>query len=355
MDIKTFLDNIYEHVCCPVCTNRFTNPKLLPCLHSFCLHCLQRIQATSGIRDTILCPKCRRNFTIPGNGDLNTLPTNFRLNSLLDALPGIECKTSGVKCGNCDKSRQEATYCFTCCSFWCHDCLPLHNGIRTFREHHALALKDFGDEDFENIFKQPTFCAKHEKKELELFCRVCRTAICNSCALIDHEGHAKIALEDAAKEQRFRINSAIESKKGKALKKVTTIAKLGGNCTQVQEDAARVKSEVQQFTDNLIAAIETKKNKIFDEVEKKAKQCLEKLGDKSQKIEEKMKRDQTAIEKCDKMLKRSTNSQIMQPNEFLGQLFREESEQEDTVDLDGENVIDFAFERNEELFNYVNA
>ena len=44
-----------------------------------------------------------------------------------------------------------------------------------------------------------------------------------------------------------------------------------------------------------------------------------------------MKRDQTAIEKCGKMLKRSTNAQIMQPNEFLEQLFREESEQEDTA------------------------
>ena len=354
MDIKTFLDNIYEHVCCPVCFNKFTNPKQLPCLHSFCLHCLQRIQATSGIQDTILCPECRRNFTIPGNGDLNTLPTNFRLNSLLDALPGIECKASGVKCGNCDKRRQKSAYCFTCCSFWCNDCLPLHNRIKTFKEHHALALKDFGDEDFENIFKQPTFCPKHQK-ELELFCRVCKTTICNSCAFIDHEGHAKIALEDAAKEQRSRINRAIESKKGKAQKKVTIIAKLGEYCTQVQEDAETVKSKVQKFTDNLIAAIETKKKKIFDEVEKKVKQCLERLADKSQEIDEEMKRNQTAIEKCDKMLKRSTNAQIMQPNEFLDQLFREESEQKDTDDLDGENVIDFDFERNEELLNYVHA
>ena len=355
MDIKTFLDNIYEHVCCPVCTNRFTNPKLLPCLHSFCLHCLQRIQATSGIRDTILCPECRGNLAISGSGDLNTLPTNFRLNSLLDALPVTECKTSGVKCGNCDKRRQESAYCFTCCSFWCDDCLPLHNRIKTFKEHHALALKDFRDEDFENIFKQPTFCAKHEKKELELFCRVCKTTICNSCALIDHEGHAKIALEDAAKEQRLRVNRAIESKKQKAQKKATRIAKLGENSVQVQEDAARVKSDVQQFTDNLIAAIRGKTNKIFDEVEKKARQCLKQLEDKTHEIEEKMKRDQIAIEKCDKMLKRSTNAQIMQPNEFLDQLFGEESEQDDTVDLDGENAIDFAFKRNEELFTDVHA
>ena len=121
IDIKTFLDNIYEHVCCPVCYNRFTNPKQLPCLHSFCFHCLQNIQATSGIRDTILCPECRRSFTIPGNGDLDTLPTNFRLNSLLDALPVTECKTSGIKCGNCEKTRRESAYCFTCGFFWCDD------------------------------------------------------------------------------------------------------------------------------------------------------------------------------------------------------------------------------------------
>ena len=356
MDIKTFLDNIYEHVCCPVCTNRFTDPKLLPCLHSFCLHCLQRIQATSGNRDTILCPECRRNFTIPGNGDLNTLPTNFRLNSLLDALPVTECKTSGVKCGNCEKTTQESAYCFTCCSFWCDDCLPLHNRIRAFKEHLALALKDFRDEDFENILKQPMFCAKHEKKELELFCQPCKTTICNSCAWIEHEGHAKIYLEDAAKEQKLRIIRGIESKKQKVQRKMTKISKLDEKCVQVQKKSARVKSDIEHFSDNLIEAIEAKRNQIFDEVEKKAKQFLEQLGESErQQIEEEMKKDQTAIEKSDMILKRSTSAQIMQPNEFLDQLFREEGEQEDTLDLDGEHVIDFVFERNEELFNDIDT
>jgi len=355
MDIKTFLDNIYEHVCCPVCYNRFTDPKLLPCLHTFCIHCLQKIQAASGIRDTILCPECRRNFTIPENGDLKTLPTNFRLNSLLDALPVTECKTSGVKCGNCEKTTQESAYCFTCCSFWCNDCLPLHNRIRAFNEHHALALKDFRDEDFENILKQPTFCAKHEKKELELFCEVCKMTICNSCAFIDHEGHTKVALEDAAKEEKLRLNRAIESKKRKVQKKVASIAKLGENCTQVQEEAARVKSDAQHFIDTLIVAIKTKGNEIFYEIETKTKQCLDRLEKQRQKIEEQVKRDQTAIEKNDMILKRSTSAQIMQPNEFRDQLFREEGEKEDALDIDGEHVIDFVFERNEELFDDVHA
>ena len=354
MDIKTFLNNIYEHVCCPVCTNRFTNPKLLPCLHSFCLHCLQRIQATSGIRDTILCPECRRNFNIPGNGDLNNLPTNFRLNSLLDALPVTESKTGGVKCGNCDKTRQQSAYCFTCYSFWCDDCLPFHNGIRTNKEHHVLALNDFRDEDFENILKQPPFCAKHEKK-LKFFCQLCKTTICYSCAVTDHEGHTKIILEDAAKERKLRIVRAVQFKKRKVQNKETRIATLSENCIQVQEEAARIKSDIQQFTDNLVAAIEAKKNEIFDEVGVIAKQRLDLIGEERREIQEEMKRDQTAIEKSDMILKRSTSAQIMQPNDFLDELFREEGKKEDADDLDSEHVIDFVFERNKELFNDVHA
>ncbi|XP_067022323.1 E3 ubiquitin-protein ligase TRIM71-like [Acropora muricata] len=354
MDIKTFLDNIYEHLCCPVCTNRFTNPKLLPCLHSFCLHCLQGIQATRGIRDTILCPKCRRNFTVPGNGDLNTLPSNSRLNSLLDALPDTKCKTSGVKCGNCDKKRLESAYCFTCGSFWCGDCLPLHNRIKAYKKHHALALRDFRDEDFGNIFNQSTFCAKHEKK-LKFFCQVCQITICNSCALEDHNCHARVVLEIAAKERKLKLISAVESKKRRAQNKVKRIAKLDEDCIQVQERSARIKSDIQQFTSNLIAAIEAKRNAILCKVEKKAKQWLERLAEKRQGIEEDMKKDQTSIEKSDLILKRSTNAQIMQPNEFLDELLRQEGEQEQVVNPDGEHVIYFVFERNEELFNDVHT
>ena len=215
-----------------------------------------------------------------------------------------------------------------------------------------LALKDFRDEDFENILKQPPFCAKHEEK-LKFFCQLCETTICCSCALTDHEGHAKIDLEEAAKERKLRIVRALEFKKRKTQNKVTRIAKLGENCIQVQEEAARIKSEIQQFTDNLIAAIEAKTNEIFQEVEMQAKQCLEHLGEKRRETEGEMKKDQTAIEKSNIILKQSTSAQIMQPNDFLDELFREEGEQEDTVDLNGEHVIDFYFQRNEELFNDV--
>ncbi|XP_068678218.1 E3 ubiquitin-protein ligase TRIM71-like [Montipora foliosa] len=355
MDIKTFLANIHEHVCCPVCMNRFPNPKQLPCLHSFCLHCLQRIQQTSGIRDTISCPECRRKFRIPGNGNLNAFPTNFRINSLLDALPVTECNTSGIKCGSCEKTSAESSYCFTCCSFWCDDCLPLHNRIKIFKEHHVLALKDFRDEDFENILKQPAFCGKHEKKELELLCQVCKISICSVCALTDHEGHAKIAFEDAAKERKSIVNAAIESKKRRALEKMTRIAKIDENCIKIQEEAVTVKSNVQQFVASLMTAIQAKQNEIFDALENKVKESLEFLMEQKHAIEVEVKTHETAIEKTEVILKRSTSAQILQPNEFLDKVIQEEGEEEDSAVCVDESLTTFVFEGNEELFDDINT
>ena len=117
MDVRTLLDNLYEEVSCSVCMNTFNDPKQLPCLHSFCLRCLKNILRTSGYRDIIKCPDCRRECEVPESGNLEKLPTNFRINSLLDVLAIKECDTSGVKCGNCEEKSAQSSYCFHCCAF----------------------------------------------------------------------------------------------------------------------------------------------------------------------------------------------------------------------------------------------
>ena len=134
MDIKTLLNNLHEEVSCSVCMTTFTNPKQLPCLHSFCLHCLNEILRRSSRHDFITCPECRRECRVPGSGNLKELPTNFRINSLLDVLAIKECNSTGVKCGNCEEKSVKSLYCFQCCAFWCDDCIAAHNIIRANRD-----------------------------------------------------------------------------------------------------------------------------------------------------------------------------------------------------------------------------
>ena len=325
-------------------------------MHSFCLHCLNGIQRTSGRRDKIACPECRQEFNVPDNGNLAALPTNFRINSLLDVLAIKECSTTGVKCGNCDKSSKESHYCFQCCAFWCGECITFHNGMKGKKDHYALALEDFRDHDFENILKRPTFCAipGHEKKETEFFCNKCEVAICNACALTNHDGHGKILLEQAANERKLRVKSAVESQRKRAQTKRSKITKLDESLIEVQQQAARVKRNVQEYADSIIAAIEAKKLEIFDDVERRTKASLQNIGKQKEEIEEQARRHESEIENTGTLLKRSTSAELMQPNELMDKILMEENFQEDS-DRDNDFFQELYFVKSHKLFDLVSV
>ncbi len=350
MDIKTLLNNLHEEVSCSVCMTTFTEPKQLPCLHSFCLHCLEGIQRTSGRHDIITCPECRRESRVP-SGILHELPTNFRINSLLDVLAIKECNTTGVRCGNCDKKSSQSFYCFQCCSFWCEsDCISLHNGIKANKGHNALALKDFQDEDFEKVLKRPVFCQKkhHETEELKFFCKVCEVAICNACALTDHEGHAKMLLEEAANERKLQVKTAIKSQKQKAEQKRNKITKLDQTCIQIQERAATAKRDAQKFAEKMIGVIEAKKQEISNEVERQERESLERLAIQKSEVEYQVKMTKTAAEKTERLLNRSTSAEIVPLNTVFQDGVSDEREE---VDCDLEVLRQFIFVGNETLID----
>ena len=355
MDIQTLLNNLHEEISCSVCMCKYTDPKQLPCLHSFCLHCLNGIQRTSGRRDKIACPECRQEFNVPDNGNLAALPTNFRINSLLDVLAIQECNTTGVKCGNCDERTRQSHYCFQCYAFWCEECIGLHNRIRANNDHYSLALEEFREQDFENILKRPSFCGipGYGKKEMEFFCKICEVAICNACALLDHEGHAKMPLEMAANERKVRLKSAIDSQKKRAEAKKSQIEKLNEYCNEVQERAACVKRNAQEYADSIHAAIEAKKLEIFDDVERRAQLSLEHIGLQKDKLVEQVKQYESEIERTETIIKRSTSAEIMQPNDVLNIILREENSREETVtDRENESFLArLSFVKNQKLFD----
>jgi len=56
---------------CNLCHQPFVEPKLLPCIHSFCLGCLERLEVASRaanggrpVTDAMNCPTCGDRFSI---------------------------------------------------------------------------------------------------------------------------------------------------------------------------------------------------------------------------------------------------------------------------------------------------
>ena len=358
MDIKTLLDNLHEEVSCSVCMTTFTEPKILPCLHTFCLHCLNGILRTSGRHDIIPCPECRREVQVPSSGNLKDLPTNFRINSLLDVLAIKECHTAGVKCANCDKSSRHSSYCFQCCAFWCDECIIAHNLIKANKEHRVLALKDFEDQDIEDVLKRPAFCQQkhHEKEELKFFCKNCDAAICNLCVATIHDGHAKIVLEEAASERKIQVKSVIEKQKETIEHKKTKIADLERQCNQIEARGDAVKRDIHKFAENMIAVIETKKKEMLNKAETQIKESLGCLRTQQCEVRRRVKLLETTVEKTEILLKRCTNAEITQLDKSLKTVLPEEvSDVGKQAAADLEGLRQFRFRDNKTLLDSLNS
>ena len=361
MDIRTLLDNLYEEVSCSVCLNTFSDPKQLPCLHSFCLRCLKNILRTSGHHDIIKCPDCRRECEVPVSGNLEKLPSNFRINSLLDVLAIKECDTSGVKCGNCEERSAQSSYCFHCCAFWCDECVSAHNIIRANKEHRVLALKDFEDQDISEVLKRSVFCPKsgHEKRELDFFCKICKAAICNACALIDHDGHAKTLLEEVANERRVVLKSSIETEKERLQTMKRKMTNFDEKVLKIRENATYVERGVQQFADKMKSVIDAKKKEMIEEVKKQAKESPQRLEVERSENEREMKATETALEIAETLLKQSPDAEIIRPNKFIDQMLKQKLDEQvdelnDPASSSCESFLGCDFVKNQKFFESMN-
>ena len=163
--------------------------------------------------------------------------------------------------------------------------------MRSNKDHRVLALKDFQDKDYEDVLKRPVFCGKqrHEKEELKYFCKNCEIAVCQTCVLIDHPGHALEHIEDEAKRQKIEMKSMIETQRRNLQAKLTAVSKLDEYHARIMERGEEVKREVQGTVDNLIANIEAKKQTIFAAVDDQTKKSLESLTTQKTEIEHQVK------------------------------------------------------------------
>ena len=356
MDLTTLFHNLREEVSCLVCSDLFTDPKHLSCLHSFCLKCLKGWYETCGGGNAIRCPKCQTFSQVPASGDLKDLPTSFYLNGLIDVLAIKECSKTQATCGNCDKKSSEASYCFQCCIFYCEECLIGHNIMRDKKEHRVLAVKEFQDKDYEDVLRRPVYCSRqgHQKEELKLFCKECETAVCQTCVMLDHNGHKLTLIEEEAENQRLEIKTVIETQRHNVDEKMNVVAQLDEDYAKVIRQSETLKGNVQKFADGLIILIKTKTQNIITAVEKQTKKSLENLKAKRSAIQHLINVIESSLEEADKLLNRSTTAEVVQLKRTLQTIFQGADETEPVVH-DRSSLQALVFVENQKMLDVVNG
>ena len=356
MDLTTLFHNLREEVSCSVCSELFTNPKQLSCLHSFCLECLKRWYETCGGGEVIKCPKCQTLSRVPASGDLKDLPTSFYLNGLIDVLAIKECKKTQVTCGNCDKKCSEASYCFQCCIFYCEHCLMCHNTMRDKKEHRVLALKEFQNKDYEDVLKRPIFCSRqgHQKEELKYYCKKCERVLCQTCFALDHGGHVLKLIEEEAESQKLEIKCILQTQKERLDAKLNVIAQLDEDCAKVIQQSEIARRDVQRFADGLIKTIQAKMQNIITAVENQTKKSLESLKAKRSAIQQQINATESSLKEADKLLKRSTTAEVVQLKKSLQTIFHGLNQTEPIV-YDPSSLKTFGFVKNQKMLDVVNG
>ena len=255
-DIKIVTDNLS----CPVCYQLFKNPKYLPCHHSYCEQCLEKMK----VQSKIVCPECRKEATVPSGG-VKGLDSNFLVNRLVDEFI-LKRKVEGeaeVKCDECHGRGPVVAFCPDCTLFLCHVCNEDHKRSIKSRGHHIVPLTELRSKKEVAIQPKPKamMCREHDM-ELLFYCETCDQLVCVYCAREDHNGHRHDSVEKLAGKHR------------QELKKVTDpvhqmMRKLSDAC----ENFDKIRNKIRQQRDE----VNKKIDKHYDEVIQKLTEQKEQL------------------------------------------------------------------------------
>ena len=87
---EPLFETLEEIIRCAICLDVPTDPKVLPCMHMFCLDCLGQSHSTAVKdrncpQDVVMCPECRQDAKII-DGRIEHFPTDYRTVQLAEAL-----------------------------------------------------------------------------------------------------------------------------------------------------------------------------------------------------------------------------------------------------------------------------
>ena len=204
-----------------MCLETVNNPKTLPCLHSFCLECLDKHAgfARRQLQATIRCPVCQTSFQIPEGDSFKNLPTSYHLNQLVDVLALKDSGAEAQKCGSCDENNTASSYCFVCQNFLCTPCFKAHQRLKATRGHRNVVIEKLQAQDVEDLIHRPVMCSQqyHENQPLEFYCEECKVLICHKCSVVSHNRHTMTDTQKAAQVQKTQMMDALEKVKAETV------------------------------------------------------------------------------------------------------------------------------------------
>ena len=279
------LHEVEKRLNCAVCLDLFTEPKSLPCLHSFCEKCLGNLALLpQGGGHVLSCPVCRSQFPLPEDG-VSGFPNAFHLNDLLELRQQLKklSEAKSITCENCEE--HDATgFCRQCGKFICEKCTEAHLLVsKLFPGHKIVGLKEVisSASQLIPVKQQPIMECPTHKKPLDIYCESCAVLVCHHCTVRQHKDHECDPITDDSVYQKHlqQIERLIPPAKEKLAAVREAVQALMKRSEEVVSNKERVEKEIEDRGQRLIAeytaAVQKHVRNLKEELEEGLK---EKLG-----------------------------------------------------------------------------
>lgn len=209
-----------QFLICSICLDRYENPKVLPCLHTFCERCLANYIPAHSL--TLSCPVCRQTSILPERG-VAALQNNFFITNLMDVLQRTP-----------DKHSPQTTTL---------------NHISSVGPGQLLS------------------CPNHGGSVMEFYCPPCETAMCQECTSGEHGEHPTVPLKDVVEQHKASLQDQLCSVKKRLPEIDSALLTLSEILQQLTNQKSSIEEDIHSTFDELQKTLNVRKSVLLMELE----------------------------------------------------------------------------------------
>ena len=205
---KEALSKLYSQLTCAICLDQYTNPRTLPCAHSYCKDCINclPVELDNG-RHLVRCPSCRQTTQL-GEKGAAALPTAFLINNLLEI---EELLRKTPKSG------------------------------------------------------QTQLCQAHKNKPMDFYCKTCEEHICFKCSTESHRDHQCDYAEDLFTEHKQQIEATLVPLQKQIYLVEETLGHFDIKEREIREQGEAMQKKIDQTYLQLIDQLQETRSKVSQE------------------------------------------------------------------------------------------
>ncbi|XP_065189401.1 E3 ubiquitin-protein ligase TRIM45-like [Sycon ciliatum] len=254
---------------CGSCRSSSKHGKLLKCLHSLCVECLEKYISGKG---SVGCPECG-----------TTTPPPHRGVPLLQYLPNSDVSSDGVGeevdaasagrkklCDECGEDTAAVAVCMDCGDNFCAIHAEGHPVSRRSYKHRVVPLSEAVEHTGDRTSASQYQCSFHPSFVQCSYCLSCEQLVCKQCVSSgDHAAHNVQTITDASSSIRQSLKSKLTSTShGSGSVFDESIKKSEAALSGLRDETEGLSSRINDVFGGLKKAIENRQQELLDEVDR---------------------------------------------------------------------------------------